>query len=103
MSGLYDQEGVAYNSVGSSYNSLTADGTYTEQPGRFAMSPNPFDAVRSLETYDRLTLKLPGGHTRYVACDVGGLTTIPVIGLYKADLTFTDTPAPSVVPEGWVV
>src|SRR5690606_17739835 len=103
MGGLYDDPGATYDQPGSSYNSLTADGTYVELPGRFGMSPNPFDQVRALETYSRLTLKLPGGHTRYVSCDVSAMTTVPVIGLYRADLTLRDTTPPDVIPPGWII
>lgn len=103
MGGLYDDSGSTYDQPGSTYNSLTADGTYVELPGRFSMSPNPFDQVRALETYNRLTLKLPGGHTRYVSCDIGAMVTIPVVGIYRADLTLTDTTAPSIEPPEWIL
>lgn len=100
MPGLYDEPGAIYDDEGN-YNGLSAD--YVERPGRFAMAPTPFDDVRNLETYNRLTLKLPGGHTRFVSVDVGGLTVVPVIGLYRADLTLRDTTPVDIYPPDWIL
>lgn len=95
MPGLYDEPGAIYDDEGN-YNGLEAQ--YIERPGRFSLSPNPFDDVRNLETYSRLTLKLPGGHTRYVSCDVSAMTVIPIYGIYRSDLTLRDTTPPEVNP-----
>ena len=91
--GLYD-ESLPYDDDGS------YDGTQysSRSPGAKSMSPVPYALIRALENEDRLTLKLPGGHTRYVTLDVGALASTPVFGVYLAEITLTDCVVPGTYP-----
>lgn len=95
----YDESGFVYDEEGYTYDGETsAEGFSDRAPGRKSLSPTPYALIRSLESYNRLTLKIPGGHTRYVTADVGALVTTPAFGIYLAELTLTDTTVPSTDP-----
>ncbi len=81
-------------------NMFTCDSTpitaYDEDivPGAKAMTPSPFDTLRLLENSNRLVLQLPGGHTRWVSLDLGGMTIRTAGAVYMAEITLTDVIRP---------
>ena len=90
-SGTYD-ESLPYDSIG--MYDFPQGAVPAASRGRSAMAPTAFNQLRSLERVQRVELKLPGGHTRFVFVDVGALSIIPVVGQYMAELTLTDSVPP---------
>lgn len=68
-------------------------------PGGASFSPTPFTyLLLALERSERLVLQLPGGHTRFVSLDLGGLTIRTQNGVYLAELNLTDVTPPNSDP-----
>lgn len=76
--------------------------SYSEAVGGKSMGVRPFDRLRRLSRTQRVTLKLPGGHTRFVYVTIGAMTRIPSVGLANAEVTLTDATEPDVTPPGWM-
>jgi hypothetical protein len=111
MAGVtYDDVLVSYNSNSVTYDDLgnaetcivdQADSlaNYGEllQAGAKSMSPRPYEAglLNVFNSSAVWTLKLPGGHTRFVTVEVGSMVITPVHGVYMAELTLTDVTPPS--------
>lgn len=94
-SGIYD-ESLPYDSIGLyDYPNL---GIPAARRGRYSLAPTPFTEIQELHRHQRVELKLPGGHTRFVYFDVGAMVIIPVIGQYMAEITLVDTPPPTTDP-----
>ena len=95
--GTYDGLGIYDDD---NFYDYSASSPTSEEPGAKGMAPTPFQQLNQIERNARMTLKLPGGHTRVVYVDTGAQTLIPVIGLAMAELTLTDTtPTEISVPE----
>lgn len=58
--------------------------------GAQSITPTPFDPIRDLDRSEYVVLQLPGGHTRDITVDVGGMRISTVVGLYMTQLTLTD-------------
>jgi hypothetical protein len=67
-------------------------------PGSYSFTPYPFNRLRDLQDVTRLTLVLPGGHTRFVSLALGPMTVHTSHGVYKAELILTDVRAPDSNP-----
>lgn len=76
----------------------TVPWTETLTPGAASLSPVPFDQLRGIEDTTRFSLLLPGGHSRFVTMQLGGLSIKTMMGIYLAEVTLTDTTSPDVSP-----
>jgi hypothetical protein len=86
--GTYDGLGIYDDD---NFYDFPASSPTSEEPGAKGMAPTPFQQLNQFERTTRMTLKLPGGHTRVVYFDSGAQTLIPVIGLAMSECTLTDT------------
>lgn len=68
--------------------------------GVYAMSPLTFEnlIVPIMRSSDAFVMKLPGGHTRWVTVEIGGMTVTTQNGMYIAELIITDVTPPSADP-----
>jgi hypothetical protein len=86
--GTYDGLGIYDDD---NFYDFPASSPTSEAPGARSMAPTPFQQLREMERKTRMTLKLPGGHTRTVYLDLGAMTIIPIIGHHAAEIVLTDT------------